>query len=131
MNPTTSPDHSNAWRTYLRAIVFLIPSALAWSFAGEFLLPRVQLIWRQAGLTASNAQWLMDSSSSFTRSMPYSFAAAFLILVLVEILWSAWPRFRRIVVACATLIFHTAVLADITSIAIAACLAAPLLAKHQ
>jgi type II secretory pathway component PulF len=120
---------SRAWPTYLRAAAFLTPTTLAWFFAFTFLLPKVQQIWKDAGLTASTVQWIIDASSSLMHSAPYLFATVAVLLLLVEFLWPAWPRYRAAVVACVTLIFHTAVLSGITSIAVAACVAAPVLAR--
>lgn len=128
--PHADPD-ARVWRTYLRAGAFLIPSLLAWSFAVTFLLPKVQRIWEEAGSTASRAQWFMNYCATLMHSIPIALAGIALILFLAEFFWSAWPRYRRVVVACATLLFHTAVLVGITSIAIAACVAAPALARHK
>ena len=124
------PD-ARAWRTYLRAGAFLIPSLFAWSFAVTFLLPRVQRIWEEAGSSAPRAQRFTDYCATLMHSIPIALAGMALILFLAEFLWLAWPRYRRVVVACATLLIHTAVLVGMTSIAIAACVAAPALARHK
>ena len=134
MNSLTPPpmSHPNsARRVYVRAIAFLLPTVLAWLFAVGTLLPKVQMLWRDAGLatSATKAQWLMEYSSMFVHYAPLVFAGVVVFLLLFEALWSGWARYRSVVVACVTLLFHTAVLVQVTVLAITACLAAPALAK--
>jgi hypothetical protein len=73
----------------------------------------------------------MATSQSLMHQSQFVFAAVVGILLLFESRWSAWPRYRSVAVACATLFFHSVVLIGVTSIAIAACLAAPMLAKAK
>ena len=127
--PPPLPDTNSAFRTYLGAIALLIPTIFFWLFAVTFLVPKLEQIWQLAGLSGSKAQWLMDLSHGLKQHFHLVVAALAVILLLLEFRWAAWPRYRRTVVACMTLIFHTAVLLGITTIAVAVCLAAPLLAK--
>lgn len=109
----------------------LIPTIFFWLFATTFLVPKLEQIWQLAGLDGSKAQWLMDASNGLKHYFRFVVAGLVGILVLLEIRWAAWPRYRGTVVACVTLFFHTAVLLGITTIAVAVCLAAPLLTKHK
>ena len=129
--PPPSPDPNSAFRTYLRAVALLIPTVFIWLFAITFLAPKLEQLWRDTGLTGSKAQWLMDASDAFKSNFYFVVAGVVVVLLLLEFRWAAWPRYRRVVVACATLFFHTAVLVAITTIATAALLAAPLLLKHK
>jgi type II secretory pathway component PulF len=127
--PPPLPDPNSAFRTYLRAIALLIPTVVVWLFANTFLLPKLEYIWQLAGLTGSKAEWLMDASYAFKQHFRTIALGVVVVLLLLEFRWRAWPRYRRTVVACATLFFHTAVLVGIATVATAALLAAPLLAK--
>lgn len=118
-------------RTYLRAGVMLSPSIFFWLFASVFLVPKLEQIWLEAGLSGSRVQWLMDASNFPRQYFYYIVPGGVLALLLVESYWTAWPRYRRVVVACVTLFFHTAVLIGITTIATSALVAAPLLHKHN
>jgi hypothetical protein len=122
---------NSALRTYLRAGALLIPTISFWLFAMIFLVPKLEQIWQLAGLDGSKAQWLMDVSYELNQHFYFIFAGVIVVLLLFELHWVAWPRYRQTVVACATLFLHTAVLLGITTIAVAVCIAAPLLTKHK
>lgn len=129
--PPPLPDPNSALRTYLRAVALLIPTIFFWLFAMTFLVPKLEQIWQLAGLSGSKAQWLMDVSYGLKGHFHFLVAGVVVALLLLEFRWAAWPRYRRTVVACVTLFFHTAVLLGITTIAVAVCLAAPLLTGHR
>jgi hypothetical protein len=129
--PPPLPDPNSAFRTYLRAVALLIPTIFFWTFASLFLVPKVEQIWDDAGLTGSKVQWLFDASDALKQSFYFIVAAAVLILLLLEFRWPAWPQYRRTVVACFTLFCHTAVLVGVTTIAVTVCVAAPRLAKTK
>jgi hypothetical protein len=130
-SPPPLPDPNSALRTYLGAVALLIPTIFFWLFAMTFLVPKLEQIWQLAGLNGSKAQWLMDVSYGLKQHFQFIVASVVVVLLLLEFRWSAWPRHRRAVVAGITLFFHTAVLLGITTIAVAVCLAAPLLTKHN
>jgi len=104
---------------------------MVWRFANVFLLPKLEQIWQVAGLNGSQVQWLLDSSRFLQNYGQIVFIAFVLIFVFLETRWPAWPRYRRTVVACVTLFFHTAVLVGITAIAALVLLAAPMLMKSK
>jgi hypothetical protein len=129
--PPPLPDPNSAFRTYLRAGATLIPTVLIWLFAGTVLVPKLEQLWRDTGLTGSRAQWLMDVSDVFHNNFYFIVTGLLAVLLLVEFRWAAWPRYRRGAVTAVVVLFHTAVLVGITTIATAALLAAPLLLKHK
>lgn len=129
--PPPLPDPNSAWRTYLRAVALLIPTIFFWLFALTFLVPKLEQMWQVAGLNASKVQWLMDLCDGLKQNFTFVVAGVVGVLLLLEFRWAAWPRYRRTVVACVTLFFHTAVLAGITAIAVAVCVAAPLLNRAK
>jgi hypothetical protein len=129
--PPRLPDPNSALRVYLRAVGLLLPTIFIWLFAIAFLIPKLQQIWQLAGLAGSKVQWLMDASYTLKHGFHFIFAGVVLLFLLFESRWDAWPRYRRIVVACVTLFIHTSVLVGITAIAVAVCVAAPLLLKAK
>ena len=76
------------------------------------------------------AAWLIGSAASLTNWV-FVLLGVVGALLLLEFCWPAWPRYRRIVLTCATLFFQSAVLVGITTLAIAACLAAPMFGRGQ
>jgi hypothetical protein len=137
MNPPPPPLPKNpdpVWeglRTYLLAILYLLPSIFVISFASAFLLPKLNQIWDEAGLRSSKAAWMMGWVEG---TIPYFVfcAAGFILFAFVcEVAWSTWRRLRRSVVTVFMLLVHTAVLAWITAIAVNSLLAAPMLAQKK
>lgn len=129
--PPPLPLTSSALRTYLLAVVTLLPTVLIWQFAGIVLVPKLKQLWRDTGLTGSRVQWLMDASDAFRDNFYFIVAGILAFFLLIEFRWLAWPRYRRAVVVGVVILFHTAVLVGITAIATASLLAAPLLLKHK
>jgi hypothetical protein len=95
------------------------------------LVPKLEKLWQDTGLTGSNVQWLMDASYLLRDNFYYVIAGMSVLLLILEFRWAAWPRYRRTVMACATLLFHTVVLVGITMIATSALLAAPMMGRHK
>lgn len=129
--PPPLPDPDGAFRTYVRAVALLIPTIFVWLFATTFLVPKLEQLWKDAGLTGSKAQWFMNATYALKQNFTFVLAGVVVVLLLLEFRWAAWPRYRRVVVASASLFFHTVVLVGITMIATAALLAAPLLARAK
>lgn len=127
--PRAGKDH-DAWRFYLRAAAFLAPTVLIWSFGSTFLLPKVRLLWSAAGLNAFKAQWLMESIDALFLCASFALGSVILAVVFLEFCWDAWPRYRRVALDCIALFFHTAALTGITFVALAACLAGPMLDRQ-
>lgn len=129
--PPPLPDRNSALRTYLRAGATLIPTVCFWLFARTVLVPKLEKLWQDAGLTGSRAQWLISISDAFQQNFYFIFLGITLPLLLAEFQWPQWPRYRRGAVAGLVVFFHTAVLFGITAIATAALSAAPLLLKNK
>jgi len=125
--PPPLPEANSGLHTYLRTGVFLIPTLLAWAFTTLFLLPKVRQLWNDAGLMTSRVQWLMETAEFLIVPLAFIFVGGFVILLILEFWWPAWPRYRRVVFACIALFIHTVVLAGILAISTAALVAAPVL----
>jgi type II secretory pathway component PulF len=109
----------------------VIPTLFFWLFADTFLVPKLEQLWRDTGLTGSKAQWLIGVSDVFHHNFYFILIGLLGLLFLVEFRWSSWTQYRRAVIAGLVLLFHTAVLVEITAIATTALLAAPIHLKHK
>ena len=115
--PPSILEQNSALRTYIRSLALLIPTILIWFFVTVLLVPKLEQLWHDAGLTGSKAQWLIVVSRGFKDSFYFIIVGVVILLSLLEYSWTTWPRYRGIAVTCATLFFHTAVLVGITAIA--------------
>src|SRR5581483_313918 len=133
MNPSAPPPLPTeaAWRTYVRSAVSLFPAFAAWVFASLFLQARLEMVWREAGLVGSRAQWLMSISDAFHHNFRFICLAVVLVIIVLELPVRVWPRYRRTVIFSATVLLNTAVFVWVLTLATAALLAAPLLANHK
>jgi hypothetical protein len=137
MTPAPPPlpkKEDPAWEAfcvYLRAFIFLLPSLFITSFALTFLFPKVEQLWKEVGLDTSQAKWLMEWMETLMHHAIFIGAGIFVFLLVSELTWAGWRRYRRFVVAAFTLLVHTAVLAWIAAIAVEATLAAPMLARQK
>ena len=127
--PPPLPSSEPAWRTYVRAGVFLAPAFVSWVFASLFLQARLEMIWDQAGLVGSRAQWLMSSSDFFHQHFWLVFGLMVIVLAVLEFRVRTWHRYRRKVVFSVTMILNSAVLIGLLVICTSALLAVPLLNK--
>ncbi|MGC3991448.1 MAG: hypothetical protein QM796_17540 [Chthoniobacteraceae bacterium] len=109
----------------------VLPSIFFWGFASIFLVPKIQQIWQEAGLSGSKAQWLINLSDAFHHHFYFVAGGIILLLFLVERWWPRWPLYRRMVVTIAIVLFHTLVLFGITVLATCALLAVPIILKHH
>ena len=89
------------------------------------------MIWERAGLTNSNAQWLLEASDSFANHF-WVFVAAFSILLTFLEQYSAkWNQHRRVVIASLTFLLNAGVLVGLATVTTAALLAIPLLLESE
>ena len=126
----TTPTCSNIeprWRTYLKAMVFLLPAAVCWWLACVFLVPRLNSSWQEAGLTVSRAQWVMDITNFLVQNGLVILIAVLLILVLSEFYFKAWGCYRKIAVSILVWLLNAIVLVELTAMVIVALLVSPYL----
>jgi hypothetical protein len=60
----TSPDLNieRPWITYIKAVIFILPAAIAWAFACTFLVPKANELSRIAGLNSSELGWIWPAT---------------------------------------------------------------------
>jgi len=125
------PSYERGLTVYFQAVATIVPTLFIWVFANVFLVPKLQYIWELVGLTHSKAQWFMDESFFLMHHIQVIFGAVVLVIVILELRYRAWPRYRRAVITTLTVLIHTTVLIGITAIACATLFAAPLLTRKQ
>lgn len=129
--PPPLPSAEPVWMTYLQAAGTILPALVVWFFSNAWLLPKLEWLWQHTNLPGSKAQWLLEASRFFAHSAGSVIGGVFILLVLVERCFPAWPRYRRGVVAVFTVFFHTLVLLGLLTISVSVLLAAPLLTKTK
>ncbi|MEO7934127.1 MAG: hypothetical protein ABIT76_13315 [Chthoniobacterales bacterium] len=127
--PPPLPISASPWRTYLYAFALLFPSLAIWRFTLVFLFPKMEQVWKLAGLTHSKAQWLMDTSYALSYHGRILLYLAVALLIVMERYYKAWPRYRSPVVMSLTLLFYIFVLVTVTMVSTTVLLAAPLLTR--
>ena len=127
--PTKPTNSDGVWLVYGVAMIFLLPAFVVWLFTSIFLFPRLEMIWHQAGLDHSHAQWLLDVSRHFKDNGRWLIALVIILFAVLETRWHGWPRYRRRVILCTVFILNSAVLFGITILCISAFLAIPLMAE--
>jgi nucleoside recognition membrane protein YjiH len=129
--PKNEDPFWDGFRVYLRAFVFLLPSFFMMGFVLTFIFPRVKQLWEDTGLDTSPAKWLMEWVETLMHHSVFIALGIAVLLLVSELTWAGWRRYRRFVVTAFTLLVHTAVLAWIAAIALEATLAAPVLAHNK
>jgi hypothetical protein len=122
----SSAPTETAKQTYFHGLAYVLPTTAFWLFADFILMPRIELIWEQAGNRAARAVWVINLSRAFADHFHYIIAGIVLILVLLEHTWPRWPEIRRPAIRFLAWLFTFSVMACITWTGVAACLAAPM-----
>ena len=123
-NLRSVPSAESPHRTYLRALLFLLPAFVAWLFADILLLPTLESVWQKAGMAHSKPQWLMVSSDFFKNEGRLVIAAVILLFVALEYFLPTWPGYRRFTVSLIVFMLNTLVLAGLASLCTLATVAA-------
>jgi hypothetical protein len=124
-----------AWATYLKATAFLLPAVLFAIASAIFLVPKLQQICRDAGLSAGTDWifWNLVQSSILVMLNISEYGlliavATIALLSLLEWRFAQWPRYRRAAVGCGAFVVNSLVLFAFFMMFIAALVAGPALA---
>jgi len=117
------------WKTYLKCILFLLPAFVFSAMAATFILPKVQVIWRDAGLGNAPELWMVHMPTAILRNGMLGCALILAILAALELTVKSWPRFRRPVVAVLVFLINGTALFTILIMSAAVTMAAPALAQ--
>ena len=125
MNTTSSCSNiESRWRTYLKAMVFLLPAIICWQFVCMLVLPKLRQLWEEAGATVSNAQWVMNIINLLVQYGLVILITALLILVLLDFCSKTWACYRRLAVGITVWFLNSIVLAGLTAAVVSAVLVA-------
>ena len=129
----TSPEIKSGdsrLKTYLIAAIFVLPSLLAAQFTNLFLLPKLSLIQKDAGLSDAQLYGFLNWPRLLANHGTLVIFALVLMLLLLEWRWRAWARYRKALLGCLVWLINAIVLLDLTLIIIATVLMAPALMRR-
>ncbi len=113
MNATSpNPVIERPWLTYTKALLFLLPAILAWSFACDKLMPLAKAICVKAGFEPSHlghSGWIWPATFFLADWGPTLLVAGVLAFVLGEFVAPRWWR-RRLVLGIGIWVANLAVL---------------------
>jgi hypothetical protein len=110
-----------------QSLAITFPALVIWNFADIFLLPKLEQLWRDTNLLTSKAVWILETSHLLIHTTKWLLVPGLLLLVILELCVSSWPRYRRVVVTFIAVSFHMVVLLGLAAVSTSALLAAPIL----
>jgi hypothetical protein len=115
------------WVTYTKAAVFSSPALFLWTISALFLMPKLQMICREAGVALPRVYEVTDLLS---HNVVLASAAILLALALLEWRWNRWSQFRRVSLGGVVFVLNATVLTLLTLMVVFALVAAPNLVSH-
>src|SRR5574340_1164610 len=111
------------WRTYLKAVIFILPAVAAWGLARDRLLPTAKLICEQARFDPAQLGWFWHTTRFLAEWGLGLLAAGVLGVLVVE--WVA-PRWwhRRLALGVGVWLANLAVLFALCVLLVLALIAA-------
>ncbi len=114
---TLSIARESPWKTYSKAMLFLAPPVLAWTFTAIFVAPKVKQMWADAG----GSHTIVFSSMDTLRENWLLLCGTVLIgVVLSELFWKRWADFRKTILSVAVFLINTGAIASITLLLVTA-----------
>jgi hypothetical protein len=110
------------WATYSKAAVFLSPAIILWVFSGMFVLPKVLKLCQVAGVPPFSIIKISMFIGEHCTLILIALAAS---VFLLEWRWNAWARYRKGTLSVCAFLLNAAILVLITTLVIAAVVAAP------
>jgi len=131
---STTPSHTNIeprWRTYLQAVVFVAPAAIAWGFACVYLVPKIKEVCYAARLEPTQLGWLWRAPWLVVRHSLSIWVAPIFILTVLELFGGGWARHRRVTVGFIVWVVNVIVLLGLTVLLILGLIAGSSLASPK
>ena len=126
--PAMSPNP--AWKIYTLVVVAMVPTLLVWGFSQTALFPKMEILWEKFGPEAEGRpvaaalQFIISFSRYVFRNFTLLIGLPVLAVVLMEVGWKSWPRWRgRVLVTLAILLNAFVMLALVLMTALALLLA--------
>ena len=126
--PPPLPGGEHPAASYIRFALAVLPSATFLKFAEIFLYPKVQALWKDAGLAGGKVQWLADYTEILCAAFVPLLGLTILGSIAMEFRERTWRWMRSWALILAGAGLNLIVLFAITFMTISACLAAPVLA---
>jgi hypothetical protein len=128
MNATDlKPNIEPGWVTYLKAGAFLLPALALWGLSKVFVVPKLQMICRDAGVAMPLA---FRVAYALTEHTIWICGGFILAILLLEWRSRKWPQYRRATVGVGVFVLNSTVLILIFMMVILALLAVPTLMPH-
>ena len=119
------------WKTYLKAIGFLLPGLVLWKLACIFFVPKLEQIWVMGGGPVSEAQWVMDVVAFLVHHGALTIGAVVVALLLFELRSGLWARYRRATLGSVVLLLNSAILIGLWFMCGSALFIAPALGRAK
>ena len=128
--PAPPMTTESALITYFKGAAVVLPAALATFFATCFLTPKLEQIWRTIGMTPSGAAVVLELTRWFANYWWMLAAGAAVLIAVLELKMSFWPRYRAGVVLSAGVLLNAAAFVGVLALAVLAILANGALASR-
>jgi hypothetical protein len=126
--PAPAVTTESAWKSYLKATVFLLPALVIWGFALHFLYPKVQHLWVRAasvsGADTASAQVVMDTITVLVQNGGTIMTGLVVALLLLEVGIRSWARYRKFTLGSLVFVLNTLVLVGLTAMCLIAIITA-------
>ncbi|MEO7300405.1 MAG: hypothetical protein ABI042_17705 [Verrucomicrobiota bacterium] len=116
----TSPTATNSetrQKTYIRAVLFLLPALCFWASARVFLLPKLEYDWQRSTVAVSEAHWVMNVVHAVMHHGGVVLLALTATFLLLELRFAIY---RRIAVGATVFALNSAVMLGLTAMCMAA-----------
>jgi phosphoglycerol transferase MdoB-like AlkP superfamily enzyme len=124
MNASASGKTTNSgWITYIKGVAFLAPAVLCWVFGLIVPYPKVIEMWQRAGPKGAGAQRVMDTLLWLAHNSLTALEVVIIALILFELFFRRWARYRPAVVSVTVFLLNTAILVGLTAMCLAAAIA--------
>jgi hypothetical protein len=128
---SAQPNPEARWKTYLKAVAFLLPGFILWAFASVFFVPKLQQFWALGGGPGSDAHWVMDLVMFLVRDGRWVAFGVGILVLLCEIRPGRWARYRPLTLGSLVVLFNSAVLLGLWFMCLAALFIAPALMQAK
>jgi hypothetical protein len=126
----TSQIAEPPWKTYLKNVLFVAPAILFSAVALIFILPKLQTLWRDAGLANSRELWMVATPAKILQNGATILTVTVGVLLALELgAKCAFDRFRRGVLGALTFALNGAALCTLTLMCMAGVMVGPAFAK--
>jgi hypothetical protein len=129
--PTPTQNVEPAWAPYLKYGAFAMPATTLWLFVAVFVFPKFNQIVIQSGIHVPGVfRFGMDLLLLLKHYLFLMGSGFVLALVLLELRFDKWPRYRRTAFGVGAFLLNSAVLLSITSMVVLALIALSELMHH-